>query len=549
MQAYKIKVEPTLKKAAPGIDLLKKYAKDMEFCEEATHTVSFEEDTSLCGDGYRIENADGSLTIFGNTAVAFNAAVGKLLRTGADEITTLSCQFDQEIRAIYFANHFHNYYHCAPMEEIMDYMETLALWGQSVVWLWFDMHHFSSIRSTEAQEMIGRMKQIFAKARELGMQTALTKLSNEYYEGGPQELLAENSTASGLYKARMCGFFGTELCPSREDGKRLIIQALQELLDAFRDTGVDYLTLWPYDQGGCSCQNCYPWGGNGFYHLSRELAAIIKEQYPSTKVGISTWYFDHFTAIPCEYEEFFKLAQKDPIWFDYIISNKDHPAMAPFKGKIPVISFPEISMAATPWGGYGAAPIPTKIAEKLDTYATYCNGCMVYSEGIFEDINKIICLEKCRDKTCDVHSIVREYCTMLVGKELSEELTELIFAMELTLPRSITNSKGENMEYPAEPPKELYIYSIHRKDLVRNIRDRFLALHEKVSEEAKQDWRYEILYLRALGDDELCQNNGIPNDATDKIYTRLVEIFHAKQAGYFVSPITKESIMANREHI
>lgn len=293
----------------------------------------------------------------------------------------------------------------------------------------------------------------------------------------------------------------------------------------------------------------YPWGGKGFYDLSKEIASIIREKYPNTQIGVSTWFFDHFVAEKCEFETFFRRFETQDIWFDYVISNKDHPAMQCLKGRVSILSFPEISMAVTPWGGYGAAPIPTKIAAEMDKYGTYCNGCMVYSEGIFEDINKFICLEKCRDKNSDVREIVQEYFAALVGKELANELTDLVFDLETTLPRAVVNSKGENMEYPSEIPTELHHYLIKREDLVSDIYNRFVALHEKVSDLAKQNWRYEILYLRALGDHALCKNGGVPNDETDRIYTRLVQIFHAENAGYFVSPITRESIMANREHI
>ncbi len=546
----KVKIESNVcEKANSGLYLLKKYAKGLEFCENAETSIVFSEDGNLSGDDYRIEKNPDSIFVFGNSAVAFNAAVGKLIRGGIDDAVSTSRHFDQEVRAIYFANHFHNYYHCAPMNEILEYIESLALWGQSCVWLWFDMHHFYGIETLEAEEMIGRMKKIFAKARSLGMKTALTKLANEYYEGAPQEVLAENSTQSGLYSSRMCGFFNTEICPSNQEGKKLIIKALEDLLNAFSDVGVDYITLWPYDQGGCSCEKCYPWGGKGFYDLSKELAAIIKNKYPDTKVGISTWFFDRFIANKCEYESFFGHFKNEDVWFDYVISNENHSSLELVKSQVPVISFPEISMAVTPWGGYGAAPVPMKIASELDYFATYCNGCMVYSEGIFEDVNKIICLEKCRDKNCDVKEIVREYCSSLVGAEFADELTDLVFELEKTLPRAVVNSKGENMEYPSGQPKELHTFLIENKDLVKEVYGRFVALNEKLPECAKKDWRYEILYLRAIGDYELCMGGGIPNDATDKIYTRLVEIFHAEKAGYFVSPITRESIMSNREHI
>lgn len=217
--------------------------------------------------------------------MAFNAAVGKILVGGLEDVRSFSCHFDEDVRAIYFANHFHNYYHCAPIEEILEYLESLALWGQSTVWLWFDMHHFSSIETPEAKEMIDRMKRIFAKAKSLGMKTALTKLSNEYYEGAPKRVLAENSTKSGLYKAKLCGFFNTEICPSSVAGKQLIFQALEEFLDAFNDTGIDYLTLWPYDQGGCSCENSIRGAARAFMICQKKLHRLSEKNIQIPKLA------------------------------------------------------------------------------------------------------------------------------------------------------------------------------------------------------------------------------------------------------------------------
>lgn len=546
MENFRINTDNLTEKAVPGIYLLKKYAKNTEFCENAENSISFIEDKKLNGDNYRIEKTCGSVAIYGNTPVAFNTAVGKLLRVGTENITSLSCCFDQDIRAVYFANHFHNYYHCAPIDEISEYLESLALWGQSVVWMWFDLHHFLNMETPEAQEMLERMKSIFSAAKKLGMKTALTKSANEYYEGGPKEALAENSPESGLYKSKMYGYYNTELCPSNKLGRSLIIKTVYDLFDSFSDIGIDYITLWPYDQGGCSCKKCYPYAGNGFYNLSKELASVIKKISPKTNVGISTWYFDLFVATECEFETFFKHFETEPVWLDFVVSNTNHSSMKIIKDKVPVISFPEISMSATPWGGFGAAPIPKKIANQLDEYATYCNGCMAYSEGIFEDLNKIVCLEKCRDKTRTVQDIVWEYCSDLVGKELAGELADLVFELETTLPRDGISAKGELLAYPCETPEKLHTYLLKRSDLVENIRNKFVAFNNKVPKYAKENWRYEILYLRALGDYELCKNNGVPNEATDKIYSRLVKIFHAETADHYVSPITRESIMTNR---
>ncbi len=42
--------------------------------------MSFIEDTSLSGDAYRVEAKDSAISVFGNTSVSFNGAVGYLVR-------------------------------------------------------------------------------------------------------------------------------------------------------------------------------------------------------------------------------------------------------------------------------------------------------------------------------------------------------------------------------------------------------------------------------------------------------------------------------------
>jgi hypothetical protein len=72
---------------------------------------------------------------------------------------------------------------------------------------------------------------LFKKAKSLGMKTVLTHLSNEYYVGAPQELLAENTVVNGKYKNKLCGYYYTELCPSRQDGEKLLLDSFDALME------------------------------------------------------------------------------------------------------------------------------------------------------------------------------------------------------------------------------------------------------------------------------------------------------------------------------
>ena len=56
------------------------------------------------------------------------------------------------------------------------------------------------------------------------------------------------------------------------------------------------------------------------------------------------------------------------------------------------MNFFEISMVgAVPWGGYGANPYPSLLQKIWEKIKGVTGGGYPYSEGIFDDINKIIC--------------------------------------------------------------------------------------------------------------------------------------------------------------
>lgn len=537
--------ETDWKLSEPAVYLLQKYNKNSD-AEAFESVVEFSEDLTLSKDAYRIEIDGGRIRVFGNTAVAFNAAVGYLIRHQHTEMKPCTVTFDSDFRATYFANHFYNYYHAAPIAEVCDYIESLALWGQNTVCLWFDMHHFNGFDSPEAEAMLDRMLCLFKKAKGLGMKCWLTRLANEYFFGADKELLAENSTADGRYFYNPMGYYFTELCPSKPRGEALVLASLDELLKRFEDVGLDGMTLWPYDQGGCTCKACYPWGSNGFYKLSKASARVAKKYFPDIEIVLSCWRFDSFTR--GEWSSFLPLIKTDGDWIDRL--------MVDIGGKIPdslkdiskpIVSFPEISMhRATPWGGFGANPMPLELKKQVQWCNSFCKGGALYSEGVFEDINKAVSLELMRDPENDPKNTVKEYCDYHFGTEYSAELTDIIMCLEETLSRQTRLADGSINDYPSGKPTELHTFVLRNPDNVLKIAEDMKKLDDELPQSIKDDWRYKILYIRAVADAELLKNSGVPNEETDKLYSQLTEIYHSEKAYYFVAPITRKSIMENR---
>jgi len=547
--------------ARPAASLLEKHGYSVDGSREIA--VKFIEADDKDTVFYRIAAQNGAITVTASTACSFNAAVGYILRNIHNGISDAEVKLgsafrgstlrrstlrDNSFRSVYFANHFHNYYHAAPIDALCEYLEELALYGMSVLSLWFDMHHFTSLDDENAHDMLCRMKALYKKARELGMKTALTHLANEYYSLSPDELKACNEAENG-YRSKPGGFYHTELCPSKPEGERLILNALDRLLENLSDVGLDYIMLWPYDQGGCTCDKCAPWGANGFLRLSERSAEIARSRFPDIKIVLSCWRFDIFTdkewhgLIPKLNESFFA----DALMVDIGAYIPDELFESAQKVGIDVLSFPEISMhGAVPWGGFGANPYPAMLKAQFDTFKGKIGGCSLYSEGIFEDINKAVCLSLACTPDRDVRDILREYCAYHFGEKAADALCGIIMRLEATLPRSAIDADGNSANYPHKKPTALYRYIIKKPDDVDAIRDEFKMAEKSVSESAKASWRYKILRARVMGDSALLENGGFPGDETDEIFTELVKLFYAENAYYFVSPITKESIFANR---
>ncbi len=525
--------------------LLKKYAKND--CDGKAFKIEFINDAELNNDTFRIEVGDDDILVFGNTAVAFNAAVGHILRRQNQSLESATVTFENNFRSVYFANHFYNYYHASPIDEVCDYIESLALWGQSVLSLWFDMHHFKSINDPDAQAMLEKMNALYKKAKSLGMKTCLSRLANEYYcEIDDKTLLAENSLEGGRYKYNPCGFYYTELCPSKPQAEARLMQSLDELLKALKPAELDYLVLWPYDQGGCTCKECYPWGSNGFFNLSKKQAEFAKLNLPNIKVILSCWRFDHFTN--GEWSSLLPKLQNDGAWVDALMVDigSHLPEYLKTIGK-PVYSFPEISMrGATPWGGFGANPFPVALAEQFKETRSLCQGGSLYSEGIFEDINKAVALSLMQNSDTDPKQIVLEYCNYHFGTTHAEAICDIVMRLENTLSRGTYMSNGERNDYPSGKPLGLHSYKIKNTDDVQSIARDMQELDKSLPQSVRDNARYKMIFVRAVGDAALLKNDGMPNQETDDIFSQLIEIYHSENAFYFVSPVTRNSIMENR---
>lgn len=486
-------------------------------------------DNNFKDDRYRIEPQPGSVLLTAANAAALHAAVGRFLFAsrfdglGSFEPAAKVIDFTPErpLRGMYFATHFHNFYHDAPIEKVYEVIEDLALRGCNALLVWYDMHHFSSIDQPESQALITRLKAFMRYAKQIGMMASMTMLSNEAFDSSPEELRAD-WTVRGGYHTELCGHFKREICPSKPGGIEEILRERRIVLEAFADVEPDYVCYWPYDQGGCTCPDCEPWGANGFLRILPHFTKLLHEVCPSTRIIVSAWFFDRF--IDGEWEAFYPhLKAGELSEADYIMSFF-------FRGELPevikregipegvrFIDFPEISMySCEPWGAFGANPLGRFLDETNEKSGHLYAGGYPYSEGIFEDINKHIILGWYSGQHKKSASAVREWAKFELCCD-DDALVEAIIRTETALAR--TNQKRVHP----------FHFGIKDTSDVQFVYDTIMAYDKKLPENIRKLPRWRMIYLRALLDYELPRVDGYSGRSPicQEAYRELTALYYA----------------------
>ena len=232
-------------------------------------------------EGFRIEDRPGGgVKIVGNDARGLLYGVGKLLRTsrydrggftaGAWRGTSIP---EKPVRGIYFATHFHNFYHDAPIDEVQRYVEDVGLWGLNTLIVWYDMHHFKGFDSPEAVDFRKRLKAICGAARRVGLDVGFACVANEGYANSPEAIRAD---VKGMRGAA----FPTDICTAKPEGRRYVLDNFARLYDWAADLEPKWVMIWPYDSGGCGCGQCQPWGHGGYLRMRRAAGEAGAAQVP-----------------------------------------------------------------------------------------------------------------------------------------------------------------------------------------------------------------------------------------------------------------------------
>ncbi len=473
-------------------------------------------DVHLKPEAFRLERpSDTAARIVGGSSTGILYGCGQFARDcrfagGSPRLAAARAASapEKSFRGMYFAIHNYNWYQNAPLEEVCAYIEDLALWGINNLALVFHMFFFSGIRDPEAQAFIGRMQRLFAAARAVGMNTTLLVQVNDAYSTSPETLRYEGAVPRN---------WGTELCPSKPEGRRLLLQQAEELFAQFDH--LDYVVLWPYDGGGCRCAGCHPWGARGFLTISNDWARLFRQRFPSGKVILSAWYFDYEQGDLGEWDALYDQLETGLDWVDLVMAdgafvNGYFPRrLLERKLARPVVSFPEISMrTGAPWGGFGANPMPAFLHTQFALERSVVEGGAPYSEGLYEDLNKVFWAQWCWDGSRRPEAMVEAYAASEFSRDHAPAIAQALAWLEQAGVHGCAGKPVERM-------------TAEHLEHAEAAWDSLAYLERALTPYARRAWRWRQVLLRARIDAELQAHGGVATPALGRALDELFQLY------------------------
>lgn len=232
-----------------------------------------------------------------------------------------------------------------------------------------------------------------------------------------------------------------------------------------------------------------------FFEVSASMMAVAHRYHPDAKVFVAPQVF----APEYDwYENFYQEISREPEWLYGVCyapwvgdTLPEMAARLPEKYRSRIRHYPDITHTASCqfevplWdsplalinGRESCCPRPVALKTAHNVHAPYCIGSLTYCEGIHDDVNKFLWTDQDVDPTRSSESLVRDYVRALIDPEHVDELTELIFALEKNWVGSLAENTGIDETFA-----------------------RFEKLDAALRPEVRYNWRYRMLYQRAMLD-------------------------------------------------
>lgn len=432
-------------------------------------------------------------------------------------------------RCCYMARHFNTWYQRAPKEEMLRYIDDMFLWGINTLNTQLFMANVNFAYATPEETVIfdDVTDAICARVKQCDMELQTGGGGNTAPAGYPLKF-----KATPLDPPR--GDDSWNICPSKPGALDFLLQRREAILKRYVERGypITHMSYFPYDEGGCQCDDCAPWGGNGYVKTFEAMHKLNLKYYPDIKESVSTWCFDKVDD--SDFDGLFSYLPKQD-WIDYleVDSVGDFPEyilMHDVPGGIPVTTFPEISMwGRCPWGGYGASPQPKRFEKNFRTVEKVAYGFRLYSEGLYEDINKVVITylyTQPESTSDDALASYAKYELPGINVKDFQKFIGLLEATHATGPETGRKRMDFNfLVYLRDSDPELLAL---RRSQAKEALDLALKMDKQIIPSMKNCWRWRLFLLRAIIDNEIFSTGQLHTDVADECYSELVKIYHGE---------------------
>ena len=232
-----------------------------------------------------------------------------------------------------------------------------------------------------------------------------------------------------------------------------------------------------------------------FFRVTAANAKILHKYHPHARIWVAPQVF---RPRPGWYDEFYREVDKKPAWLygvcfapwvmDTVAEMRDR---LPVKYKDRIRHYPDITHSSSSqfemanWDmafaltsgreGNNARPAAMKYIHNL--HAPYTMGSITYSEGVHDDVNKMVWGDQDFDPETEVAETLRDYVRLFVDPDIAPEMAELLVKTE----RNWFGRAADN-------------------ENIDRVYEGFIALESTASPGVRENFRFQMALLRALGD-------------------------------------------------
>ncbi len=175
-----------------------------------------------------------------------------------------------------------------------------------------------------------------------------------------------------------------------------------------------------------------------------DLAERLRNHHPEAKVWLSLQWFN---AEQCEMI-YRWIETEQPDWFGGLVAGPGSPSVPETRARLtpdyPLRHYPDITHTVrcqypVPWwdpafavtlGREPINPQPVFYAFIHNTFAPYTEGFISYSDGMNDNVNKVVWSLRGWNPDYDVRAILKEYARLFFAPEVAEPVADAILALE-----------------------------------------------------------------------------------------------------------------------